>query len=66
MFKGAREKSLELPKYYARVAEEFRCSLLDCGTILSVDPLDGIHLDVEGHRTLGQAFGDRVASILGA
>jgi lysophospholipase L1-like esterase len=66
MFKGAREKSFELPKYYARVAEEFSCSLLDCGMILSVDPLDGIHLDVEGHRTLARALGDRVVSILGA
>jgi lysophospholipase L1-like esterase len=64
MFQGAREKSFELPKFYAQVATEFGCAFLDCGKILSVDPLDGIHLDLEAHRTLGLSFAEKVTSIL--
>jgi lysophospholipase L1-like esterase len=66
MFKGAREKSFALPKYYARVAEEFGCALLDSGKILSVDPLDGVHLDLNAHRTLGTALAEKAFSLLRA
>jgi lysophospholipase L1-like esterase len=64
MFLGAREKSFQLPEFYSQVAAEFGCTLLDCGKILSVDPLDGIHLDLEAHRTLGLSFVEKVTSIL--
>lgn len=64
MFQGAREKSLELPKFYARVAEELDIALLDSGEILSVDPLDGLHLDRDAHRSLGTALAGKARSIL--
>jgi lysophospholipase L1-like esterase len=66
MFEGGREKSFELPRYYAMVAQEFGCEFLEGGKIISVDPMDGIHLDREAHRLLGISLAEKAAAILAA
>ncbi len=63
MFAGAREKSDELARRYAEVADRCNCHLIDVGTIVAVDPADGIHYSREAHRQLGLAMATRVKAL---
>ncbi len=62
---GATEKSRQLAKYYAQVADETEVEFFDAGTVISVDPLDGLHFSAESHVALGQAISERLGEILG-
>lgn len=64
MFRGAEEKSRNLPNQYRRVAERRGCELLDAGELVVSSDQDGIHLEPEEHRKLGEAFCARVKQIL--
>lgn len=66
MFQGAEAKGQRLSSHYRAVAEELGCAFLDTGTVVSVSPIDGIHLDLQGHRRLGSAVADRVSAIFDA
>jgi len=43
-------------QYFSKVAIDKNCYFLDAGTITKPSPVDGVHLDVEGHRKLGNAL----------
>ncbi len=62
MFFGGREKSAFLARRYAAVAEKWGCQFLDVGTVIAVDPADGVHYSEQSHRLLGEAMADRVSS----
>jgi lysophospholipase L1-like esterase len=64
MFKGARDKSLELSKYYRIVAEETRCHFMDAGEIIVSSDKDGIHFEKPEHEKLGKALATKVSEIL--
>lgn len=64
MFQGAQEKSARLAFHFAQVAERSHCGFIDVGSILSVDPQDGIHYSPESHQKLGEAMAGVVRSIL--
>ena len=64
MFEGGTEKSLKLGSEMARVAKERDVAFLDAGTVVTSSPVDGIHLDRDGQRMLGEAVAAIVPTIL--
>jgi lysophospholipase L1-like esterase len=63
MFAGAVEKSEGFARQYRRVAEKYGCMLLDAGEVIRASDRDGIHLEVDEHRKLGEAV---AASVKGS
>jgi lysophospholipase L1-like esterase len=66
MFTGAEEKSKGFSRQYHRVAEKYGCILLDAGEMIRPSDRDGIHLEAEEHRKLGEAVAVLVKKILSA
>jgi lysophospholipase L1-like esterase len=64
MFTDGIEKSKLLGKEYKRVADERGIPFLDAGTIITSSPVDGIHLDKDMQRKLGEAIAAMVPGIL--
>jgi lysophospholipase L1-like esterase len=64
MFEGAERKSQKFSIHYSRVAREMGCAFLDTSTIIVTSPLDGIHLEANEHRKLGQALALKVKALL--
>lgn len=56
MFEGGRAKSLGFPTEYAAIARRLGAAFLDAGTLVAVDPTDGIHYGKAAHLTLGKAM----------
>jgi lysophospholipase L1-like esterase len=65
MFEGGEEKSRKLGAEMKRVADERGIPFLDAGTVIQSSPIDGIHLDKDGQRALGEAIAAKVNAILG-
>jgi lysophospholipase L1-like esterase len=65
MFAGAEEKSKGFSRQYRRVAEKYRCMLLDAGEVVRPSDRDGIHLEADEHRKLGEAIAASVKESLG-
>lgn len=63
MFEGAEEKSHQLKNHYHQVAEQNSCDFFDVSDIVTASPADGIHLDEQAHRVLGESLAKRVISI---
>jgi lysophospholipase L1-like esterase len=64
MFEGAAEKSVRFAAHYRRFAEQYGCGFLDAGDVVASSDLDGIHLEGEEHRKLGEAVAVRVREVL--
>ncbi|MBM3475430.1 MAG: hydrolase [Armatimonadetes bacterium] len=64
MFEGAPEKSRQLAPQFARVAAERGVPLVDSASIVKTTDLDGIHLEPEEHRKLGEALAAAVRAAL--
>jgi lysophospholipase L1-like esterase len=56
MFRGAPEKSKELPSHYSVVAKRCRCHFLNATEIAAASFIDGVHMDRRGHRLLSEAL----------
>ncbi len=54
-FYGARARSLALPPLYRDLARARGCGFLNAGGVITVSPVDGVHLDPEAHATLADA-----------
>ncbi len=65
MFAGAEEKSRGFSRQYRRVAEKYGCRLLDAGGVVRASDRDGIHLEADEHRKLGEAVAASVKAPLG-
>jgi lysophospholipase L1-like esterase len=63
MFVDAAPKALALPEYYRKIAQLRGCEFLNSGDFVTAGDLDGIHLEPEGHRKLGQMVAARVKEI---
>jgi lysophospholipase L1-like esterase len=63
-FKGGEETSRGLARAYETVAEACRCHFLDASRHVRASPVDGVHLDPEGHRALALAVKGVVAASL--
>lgn len=57
-------KSHALASAYRRVAEEFGVAFFDAASAVPSAGADGVHLDEEGHRRLGEALADWVLESL--
>ena len=55
-YRGGAAKSAALAPLYAEVASRLGCEFVDAGQYLAPDPVDGVHLDAEGHRRLAGAL----------
>lgn len=64
MFAGGVAESKLLARYYAQLAEEFDVSFFDAGSVAVASPLDGVHLDAENTKEIGEALAPLVAKLL--
>jgi lysophospholipase L1-like esterase len=64
VFEGAKPKSDLFSQEYARVAQEIGCALLDTADVIVSSDIDGIHLDIDEHRKLGEAVAARVRQLV--
>ncbi len=62
-FEGAPEKSQQLARHYADVAEKFGVHFIDAAEAMTSSPRDGIHYEAEGHAQLGKVVAKRVKEI---
>ncbi|WP_333830285.1 GDSL-type esterase/lipase family protein [Pararhodobacter sp.] len=62
-FWGGAEKSRALAPLLAGLARARGVGFLDAGQVVSVSPVDGVHLDVAAHRTLGEAVAQAVQAL---
>ncbi|MGL4279867.1 MAG: SGNH/GDSL hydrolase family protein, partial [Albidovulum sp.] len=66
MFHGAEGRSGTVAGHMQAMAAELGVGFLDAGTIIEVDPLDGVHLSEAAHRRLGLAVAARLKDMLKA
>ena len=65
-FVGGDAKAVGLADAYHEVAATLACHFFDAGAVTSASRVDGIHLDADQHRVLGQALADVVRPLLGS
>lgn len=63
-FGASAEKSRQLAAMYAIVAEKFGAAFFDAGSVATVSPVDGVHLDPSAHAALGAAMAAAVRTAL--
>jgi lysophospholipase L1-like esterase len=63
-FEHAIAESKNLAYQYAKLAGETECHCFDAASVAKADPTDGIHLDANNTRAIGQALIPVVKSIL--
>lgn len=56
MFAGGDKASRELAAQYGALADELGCGFFDAGSVAETTPLDGVHLDAENTRKVGEAI----------
>ncbi len=56
MFEGGAKQSAQLASWYAQIAEEAQCGFFDAGTVARTSPVDGVHLDANNTRALGEGL----------
>jgi lysophospholipase L1-like esterase len=61
-FEGGLEKSQQLAGHFQATAAALGCPFLDAGAHVSSSEADGIHLDRDAHRVLGEAVAAAVRS----
>jgi lysophospholipase L1-like esterase len=64
MFAGGDEASKRLAPQYSVLADEVGCGFFDAGSVAETTPLDGVHLDAENTRKIGQALAPIVRVML--
>jgi lysophospholipase L1-like esterase len=65
MFAGAHEKSRQFSHYYRLAAQWHHLSFFDAGSVIVSSEKDGIHLDPDEHRKLGEALAAEVRHVVG-
>lgn len=61
-FAGGVDKSKRLGSYYMKVAQSYGTRFFDTSTVIRTSKLDGLHIDPEEHRVLGEAVAGIVRS----
>lgn len=56
IFNGSGEKILAMQKLIKQLAEDNKVLSFDVSKVVTVSPVDGIHLDIENNRLLGKAL----------
>jgi lysophospholipase L1-like esterase len=65
-FEGTSDKSRRLAPAYRTAAEIQGCAMLDAASVTEASPIDGVHLDADGHAQLGRAIAAEVRRLFGA
>jgi lysophospholipase L1-like esterase len=65
MYAGAREKSRHFAHYYRLAAGWHHLPFFDAGSVVVSSDKDGIHLDADEHRKLGEALAAEVQRLVG-
>ena len=65
MFEGSTEKSSRFAGHYRHFAGQYGVGFLDAGAVVASSDLDGIHLEADEHRKLGEAVAARVGEMFG-
>lgn len=63
-FTGAEAKCAGLAAAYEQVCTSLACHFFDAGRVVQSSEVDGVHLDAEQHRVLGQALARVVTPLL--
>ena len=63
MFGGSAKKSARFAGHYRHFAGQSGCEFLDAGAVIASSDLDGIHLEADEHRKLGEAVAARIGEI---
>lgn len=63
VFDGGRKKSLQFAKEFERIADAQEVHFYDAGSIVASSEVDGFHLDIPAHKTLGEAIALEVEAI---
>lgn len=63
-FEGGEKKCIGLAEAYRKVCTEIDCHFFDAGSVVTSSAIDGVHLDLEQHYTLGKAVALTVESLL--
>ena len=64
MFRGGREKSLQLKREFGRMSSERGVPALFVQDYAASSPIDGIHLSPDGHRAIGLAVARKASELL--
>jgi len=63
-FEEAEHKAVNLASAIEQVASETGCAFFNAGSVTTTSKVDGVHLDVEQHLTLGKAMAKKVNPLL--
>jgi len=58
-------KSQQFDRLYYEVASELGCYYMNAGEYAKPDPIDSVHIALEGHKSLASAMSQKVKSIIG-
>lgn len=64
LFGHAVEESMHFRSAITKVAEEYGIAMFDAGEICETSPIDGVHLDAENTRRLGEALVEPIRTLL--
>lgn len=62
-FRESIERSKQLVNLYQTTARVHDCYFLNLAKAVSVSPIDGIHLDIDGHQIVSQMVAKKIAEI---
>ena len=65
MFEGANEKSGRFSEHYKHFAEQHGCEYFAASAVIVSSDVDGIHLEADEHRKLGEAITARILEFFG-
>ena len=63
-FAGGESKCIGLSIAYKKVCKEINCHFFDAGIVVNSSNVDGVHLDLDQHLTLGSALSQVVEPLL--
>ena len=64
IFYRAEARSAGLGALMKAAAERQRAAFVDAGTLISVEPVDGIHFDAGAHAALGRAIATELRQVV--
>jgi lysophospholipase L1-like esterase len=63
-FEGGERRCVGVAAAFREVAETLGCAFFDAGSVVSASRVDGVHLDAEAHRALGDALAEVVRPLI--
>ncbi len=57
-------RSHRFDHWFAKFAQEIGCSYLNAAEFAQPDPIDSVHIPLEGHRALGEAIAKKVKKLI--